>query len=78
MIQKCKKLRIGILRRFDALHIAKLDHRYSYFEERWITLGATGLNKILVVANLVFTEEIIRIFSARKATEFEVKQYEIV
>jgi uncharacterized DUF497 family protein/predicted DNA binding CopG/RHH family protein len=22
----------------DALHIAKLDHRFSYFEERWITL----------------------------------------
>lgn len=63
----------------DPLHIAKCDHRFSYFEERWITLGTTQKQKILVVANLFFTddgEEIIRIISARKANNQEVKQYE--
>lgn len=63
----------------DPLHIAKLDHRFSYFEERWITLGASSKNKILVVANLFFNsdgEEIIRIISARKATKKERSYYE--
>jgi len=63
----------------DALQIAKLDHRFNYFEERWITLGATSKQKVLVVANLFFTEEgdeIIRIISARKANNKERKIYE--
>ena len=63
----------------DALHISKLDKRFSYFEERWITLGASKMNKILVVANLFFTdegEEIIRIISARKANKKERESYE--
>lgn len=64
---------------FDAMHISKLDHRFDYFEERWITLGATKKDKILVVANMFFDEngeEIIRIISARKANEKERKFYE--
>jgi uncharacterized DUF497 family protein len=63
----------------DPFHISKLDHRFDYFEERWITLGATSENKILVVANLFFDErgeEIIRIISARKANEKERIFYE--
>ncbi|GLR63403.1 BrnT family toxin [Marinospirillum insulare] len=63
----------------DPLHLAMLDYRYSYFEERWITLGNTMNQKLLVVANLYFTdkgEEVIRIISARKATALERKQYE--
>lgn len=63
----------------DPLHISKIDKRFSYFEERWITLGATSKQTILVVANLFFTndgEEIIRIVSARKANEKEKKRYE--
>ena len=63
----------------DPLHISKLDHRFDYFEERWITLGATNKEKILVVANIFFDEngeEIIRIISARKANEKERKFYE--
>ena len=58
----------------DALQISKLDKRFSYFEERWITVGATSKYKVLVVANLFFTddgEEIIRIISARKANKKE-------
>jgi uncharacterized DUF497 family protein len=63
----------------DALQISKLDHRFNYFEERWITLGATQKEKLLVVANLYFSEEgeeIIRIISARRATNNERNIYE--
>ena len=63
----------------DALQISKLDHRFNHFEERWITVGATSKYKVLVVANLFFTdegEEIIRIISARKANKKERESYE--
>ena len=63
----------------DPFHISKLDHRFDYFEERWITLGRTKKDKILVVANMFFDEngeEIIRIISARKANQKERKFYE--
>ncbi len=63
----------------DPLQISKLDHRFSYFEERWITIGATQNLHILVVANLFFTddgEEIVRIISARHANIKERAVYE--
>ena len=63
----------------DPFHISKLDHRFDYFEERWITLGSTSQDKILVVANMFFDEngeEIIRIISARKANQKERRFYE--
>lgn len=63
----------------DSMHISKLDHRFGYFEERWITLGKTTKDKILVVANMFFDEngeEIIRIISARKTNLKERIFYE--
>ena len=63
----------------DPFQIAKLDKRFSYFEERWVTVGSTKKYQILVVANLFFTddgEEIIRIVSARKANKSERESYE--
>ena len=63
----------------DPLHIAKLDYRFNCFEERWISIGVTQNYKLLVVANLFFTEdgsEIIRIISARKANKYERDFYE--
>jgi uncharacterized DUF497 family protein len=63
----------------DPLQISKLDYRFNYFEERWITIGSTKKYKILVVANMFFSdegEEIIRIISARRATVKERKAYE--
>ena len=63
----------------DPLHIAVLDQRFNYFEERWITIGKTLKNKVVVAANLYFDddgEEIIRIISARLAISSERRQYE--
>ncbi len=63
----------------DPFHIAKLNHRFDYFEERWITLGKSKKEKILVVANIFFDEngeEILQIISARKANQKERKFYE--
>jgi len=63
----------------DPMHISKLDHRFEYFEERWITLGMSQKENILVVANMFFDEngeEIIRIISARKANQKERIFYE--
>jgi len=63
----------------DPLQVSKLDCRFNYFEERWITIGSTKKQKILVVANLFFDEdgeEIIRIVSARVANQKERKFYE--
>ncbi len=64
---------------FDPLHISILDERFNYFEERWITIGESKKNKLIVTANLTFDEnggEVIRIISAREATAKERKQYE--
>ena len=63
----------------DPMHISRLDHRFDYFEERWITLGLSSKDNILVVANMFFDEngeEIIRIISARKANQKERTFYE--
>jgi uncharacterized DUF497 family protein len=65
----------------DPLHLSILDERFSYFEERWITMGQTQDGDVLVVAHLYVVEqedEKIRIISARKATGTERKQYETV
>jgi uncharacterized protein len=65
----------------DPLHLSILDERFSYFEERWVTIGQTQFVKILVVANLFFNddgEEVVQIISAREATSNERKQYEEV
>ena len=63
----------------DPFQISKLDHRFSYFEERWITIGSTEQGYLLVVVNLFFSgdgEEIIRIISARYANPKERAFYE--
>ncbi len=65
----------------DPLHFAILDWRFSYFDERWITIGQTSKYRLLVVANLYFNsegEEVIRIINAREATIHEQRQYETI
>ena len=63
----------------DPLHLSVLDRRFTYFEERWITVGQTENRRLVVVANMYFDdndEEIVRIISAREATVHERQQYE--
>ncbi len=64
----------------DPLHIALLDERFNYFEERWIALGQTRSSRMLVVAVQLYfdeqDEEVLRIISAREATANERRQYE--
>ena len=63
----------------DPFHLALLDRRFEYFEERWITIGQTSARHLLVVANLYFTkelEEVVRIISAREPSRNERRQYE--
>jgi uncharacterized DUF497 family protein len=63
----------------DPLHLSILDGRFSYFEERWITMGATKNGEVIVVAHQYLVEEPeerIRIVSARRATPRERRQYE--
>ena len=63
----------------DPLHLSILDERFSYFEERWITMGKTARGEVIVVVHQYFVEEPeerIRIISARSATPKERRQYE--
>lgn len=63
----------------DPLHLSSLDHRFSYFEERWITVGMADGIGVVVAAHLAFDDEgeaVIRILSARSATKRERDQYE--
>ena len=65
----------------DPLHLSVLDARFSNFEERWVTMGATENGEVVVVAHLYFVEvreEKIRTISARRATPRERRQYEKV
>lgn len=60
-----------------ALTIYDPDH--SITEDRWITLGISGSGRLLVVCHTFRDENkesaSIRIFSSRKATKKEMKQY---
>jgi uncharacterized DUF497 family protein len=63
----------------DPLHLAFIDERFEYGEERWITIGQIGSELIIVAAHTYMDaggNETIRIISARKATRRERRQYE--
>ncbi len=59
----------------DLLFITFLDMEHSLDEERYITLGLSQRNRLLLVAH-TDREEAIRIISARTATRNERKFYE--
>ena len=52
------------------------DPDHSQGEERFILMGVSTKNRILVICHCEITSDIIRIISARKAEKFEIKQYE--
>lgn len=63
----------------DANAISVYDKEHEEIEERWITLGMDKTGNLLVVCH-TFTQQDdetvkIRIFSARKPTKREIRQY---
>jgi len=64
----------------DVRMLSVYDAEHSQTEDRWVSLGLSELGRLLVVCHTFReTEEetsVIRIFSARKATKKEVRQYE--
>lgn len=63
----------------DQRAVSIFDEEHSHYEERWITAGIDSAG-ILVVVCHTFNQNTdgtvrIRIFSARKATKKEYKQY---
>jgi len=62
----------------DPMQLNILD-RYEGNEERWQTIGLVNGILLLLVAHTMreaFSDEIVRIISARKATKSETKKYE--
>ena len=59
----------------DPLFITFLDEEHSTDEERYITLGLSNSNTLLLIAH-TDREGTIRIISARKATKNERRFYE--
>jgi uncharacterized DUF497 family protein len=59
----------------DPQFITFLDEDHSIDEERYITLGLSNQNRLLMVAHTERNEN-IRIISARKATRYETRFYE--
>jgi len=62
----------------DKYMLTLYDEKHSSNEDRWITIGQSLNDKILVVIHTyrkVKGKGIVRIISARKATKHEEKQY---
>ena len=59
----------------DTLSITIIDSAHSIGEDRFITIGTSTNNRLLVVVHLD-QRDAIRIVSARKPTNAERKQYE--
>jgi uncharacterized DUF497 family protein len=63
----------------DPMALTIYDPDHSTIEDRWITLGISRTGRLLVVCHTFRDENkesvIIRIFSTRKATRQEMKQY---
>jgi hypothetical protein len=62
----------------DKYMLTSFDDKHSEDEDRWVTIGQTPNNNILVVIHTyrkTKNKESVRIISARKATRHEEKQY---
>jgi uncharacterized protein len=60
---------------FDSLALTVNDAEHSWYEYRFITIGQTVTNKLIVVF-YTETDDEIRIISARKPTRIERLSYE--
>lgn len=63
----------------DPFALSQFDIEHSEHEDRWILLGKSLNQALLIVVHKFINEsgiEIVRIFSARKATKNEKKSYQ--
>jgi uncharacterized DUF497 family protein len=60
----------------DALALIFDDEEHSEEEHREIIIGTSTLSRIVLVCFVERIEDTIRIFSARRATKNEIKDYE--
>lgn len=60
----------------DTLAIIFDDEEHSQEEHREIIIGISALRRIVLVCFVERVEDTIRIFSARRATKNEIKDYE--
>jgi uncharacterized protein len=60
----------------DTLSITIPDPDHSADEERWVTMGLSNRQRLLVVVHTEEEEETIRIISARMADHLERRKYE--
>lgn len=59
----------------DPAFITLLDETHSHDEERYLTIGLSAANRLLLIAHTEHEEQ-IRLISARKATKNERQFYE--
>jgi uncharacterized protein len=64
----------------DPMAVTIYDSEHSESEDRWITMGVSKTNRILIVCHS-FHEKApkavtIRIFSSRRANKIEIQEYE--
>jgi uncharacterized DUF497 family protein len=59
----------------DDVGILKYDKEHSDTEERYILIGQSRENQLLVVCHCYLKEKSVRIISARKATGYEAAEY---
>ncbi len=60
----------------DTLALIFDDTEHSQAEHREIIIGTSALNRIVLVCFIERIQDTIRIFSARRATKNEIKDYE--
>ena len=59
----------------DPLALTGFDPDHSENEDRYVTMGTSALNRLLVIVH-TDRDEVLRIISAREATSRERKDYE--
>ncbi len=60
----------------DALSFTFSDNQHSIQEQRYLIVGLSKKNRILVISHVYRGDEVIRLISARIATKKEQKFYE--
>jgi uncharacterized DUF497 family protein len=59
----------------DPLSLTGFDPQHSEDEDRYVTMGTSSIGRLLVVSH-TDREDLVRIISAREATNRERKDYE--